>query len=76
MAVELDTEPRVVAVPDDLASALAKSKKAQALWDKMSYTHKREYVEAIENSKRPETRKKWIAKTIEALSQKPGERNI
>ena len=76
LKVELDTEPRIVKVPDDLAAALAKSKKAQALWDKMSYSHKREYVEAIEAAKRPETRKKWITRTLEGLTQKPSERNI
>ncbi len=76
LIVEADTEPRVVAVPEDLAAAFKKSKKLSAAWEKISYTHKREYVEAIEKSKHPDTRRKWIERTIDALNQKPGERKI
>jgi len=68
--IELDTEKRTVAIPDDLASALAKNKTAAAAWEKMSYTHKREYVESIENAKRPETRRRRIEKTLDALEKK------
>jgi hypothetical protein len=68
--VELDTEKRSVAIPDDLAAALAKNKTAAAIWEKMSYTHKREYVESIERAKRPETRRRRIEKTLDALEKK------
>jgi hypothetical protein len=68
--IELDTEKRTVAIPDDLAAALAKNKTAAAVWEKMSYTHKREYVESVERAKRPETRRRRIEKTLDALEKK------
>lgn len=64
--IELDDEPRVVEVPDDLAAALDLSAVRQK-WEKLSYSHQREYVEAIEDAKKPETRARRIAKTVEAL---------
>ena len=76
LMVEADTEPRVVVVPEDLAAALKKSKKLISAWEKMSYTHKREFAEAIEKAKHPETRRKWIERTLEALNQKLDERKI
>jgi hypothetical protein len=68
--MELDSERRVVTVPDDLAAALKANKKASAAWDKLSYSHRREHVEAIAAAKRPETRVRRITKTIEMLENK------
>jgi Bacteriocin-protection, YdeI or OmpD-Associated/Domain of unknown function (DUF1905) len=62
--MELDTEPRTVEVPDDLRSALTKDPAAQAAFDKLSFTHRREYVEWVEGAKRPETRTRRIAATV------------
>jgi hypothetical protein len=70
VSIELDKELRAVAIPDDLAAALKKSKKGTAAWEKMSYTHRREYVQSIESAKRPETRARRIAKTIDMLEKK------
>ena len=39
-------------VPADLEAALAADPDAQAAWDRLSYTHRREHVEAIEEAKR------------------------
>src|SRR5512145_179207 len=44
ITVELDTEPRVLEIPDDLTKALKKDKEARAFFDKLSYTHQKEYV--------------------------------
>jgi hypothetical protein len=66
--MELDTEPRKVDVPADLAAALAVAPKAQAAFDKLSFTHQREYVEWVEEAKRPETRERRIAATVERLA--------
>ena len=68
VVVERDTEPRVVTPPADLARAIKANKDAQALWDKLSYTHKREHVEAIEGAKRPETRQRRIERAVEMLA--------
>lgn len=69
ITVELDTEPRVVEVPKDLIKELKKHKEAKAFFDKLSYTHKREYVMWINEAKREETRQSRIAKTIEMLKK-------
>ncbi len=67
VTLELDAAPRTIEPPTDLAQALAASPAAQARWDKLSYSHRKEYVAAIEEAKRPETRARRIAKTIEHL---------
>jgi hypothetical protein len=63
-----DEEPRVITPPADFARALRANKAARAAWNKLSYTHCKEYAQAIEEAKRPETRARRIAKAIEALS--------
>ena len=69
ITVELDTEPRVIEVPKDLAKELKKHKEAKAFFDKLSYTHKREYVMWINEAKKEETRQNRIVKTIEMLKK-------
>jgi bifunctional DNA-binding transcriptional regulator/antitoxin component of YhaV-PrlF toxin-antitoxin module len=66
--VELDTEPRVVEVPADLAAALAGVPAAQAAFGALSYSHQRAHVLAVEGAKAAATREKRIAKVVEALS--------
>ena len=66
--VTLDEAPREVVVPPDLAKALAKHKGAKAAYDKLSYTHRKEYVRWAEEAKAGETRSRRIAKMIERLS--------
>jgi hypothetical protein len=69
VGIELDDQPRVVEVPADLARALAKDKAAKAAFEKLSYTHKREHVTAVESAKKPETRERRIAKAIAQLRE-------
>jgi hypothetical protein len=69
VTVELDMEPRVVQVPKDLARALNKDKDAKAFFEKLSFTHKREYVTWIEEAKKEETRQNRIMKTMEMLKK-------
>ena len=70
--MELDTEPRRVTVPSDLRSEFAANGDAKAAFAKLSYTHQREYVEWIEEAKRPETRARRIAAAVERVrSGKP-----
>lgn len=68
VVMEVDDIPRIVAVPDDLMSALGTDKKALAAFEKMSYSHKSEYVKWIEDAKKPETRKRRIEKTLEKIT--------
>jgi uncharacterized protein YdeI (YjbR/CyaY-like superfamily) len=64
VTMELDTEPRRVTLPADLRAALAADPTAKSAFAKLSYTHKREYVEWVEEAKRPETRARRIIATV------------
>ena len=70
VVVAPDETERKVTPPDDLVAALAKSRRAQAAWDKLSYTHKREHVDAIEEAKKPDTRARRVAKAISLLEHR------
>ena len=63
--IELDTEPREVAVPDDLAAAL--DEPVRAVFDALAYSHRKEWVRWVEEAKKPETRAARIEKTVESL---------
>ncbi len=66
--VVLDAEPRVVVEPPDLTEALDAMPAARAAYDRLSYSHRREHVRAIETAKKPETRARRIAAAVEKLS--------
>jgi Bacteriocin-protection, YdeI or OmpD-Associated/Domain of unknown function (DUF1905) len=68
--IELDTEPRTIAAPDDLVAELDADPALRAAWDRLSFTHQREHVEVIESAKRPETRQRRIAKALEMIRSK------
>ena len=74
ITVEPDTEPRVLEIPDDLTKALSQDEEAKAFFDKLSYTHRKEYVNWINEAKKEETRQNRLIKTIEMLKQ--GKRGI
>ena len=67
--VERDTEPREITVPDDLANALAADSSARETFERLSYTHRKEYVEWIAEAKRDETRRRRIEKAILLLRE-------
>lgn len=62
-----DKEERVVEVADDIVSVFNESPEAKALFDKMSYTHKKEYIRWIEEAKKPETRENRKIKMIQMI---------
>lgn len=67
VTIERDEAPRVVDVPGDLAAALATEEAASEAFTGLSYSHQREYVEWIEQAKRPETRARRVAQAIARL---------
>jgi len=67
--IELDTEPREVTVPPDLAEALDGDADAKRFFDGLSYSHKRRHVLAIEDAKTAETRQRRVAKAVSMLRE-------
>ncbi len=67
VTLALDLDERTVETPPDLAAALAKDKEAAQAWERLSFTHKREHVEAILGAKKAETRARRVAKALELL---------
>lgn len=68
ITMERDTAERFIVPPKDFADVLSKNKTAAAAWEKLSYTHRKEHVNAFEEAKKPETRMRRIEKAIEMLS--------
>jgi hypothetical protein len=65
----LDTGPRTVEVPRALAAALATDPAAQAKFDALAFTHRKEYTRWIAEAKRPETREKRVQQALQMLAE-------
>ena len=67
--LELDTAPREVAVPDELAAALDAEPAARATFEALSYSNKSWHVLQVTGAKTDDTRQRRIARSIEVLRQ-------
>ncbi len=68
-----DTEERIVEIPNDVQELFHHHKNAFDLFQKMSYTHRKEYIRWITDAKKIETRETRKVKMIEMiLSGKKG----
>jgi Bacteriocin-protection, YdeI or OmpD-Associated/Domain of unknown function (DUF1905) len=67
--VELDTAPREVTVPADLAAALDAEPDARRTFDGLSYSNKSWHVLQVTGAKTDETRQRRIARSVDALKQ-------
>jgi hypothetical protein len=67
--IELDTAPREVAIPADLAAALDAEPAARRTFDGLSYSNRNYVVTQVEGAKSAETRERRIAKSVEALRE-------
>lgn len=65
--LELDTAPREVTVPPDLAAALDAEPEARRTFDKLSYSNRSWHVLQVDGAKSPETRSRRIEKSVAAL---------
>ena len=65
--IELDTEERVVDVPDDLKKEFKKNPKAEAFYNTLSFTNRKEYAVWITSAKKEETRERRRGDTIKKL---------
>ena len=69
ITVERDDQPRVVDVPDDLAQALARDPEASQVFESLSFTNRKEYVNWITSAKRTETRQRRLVEVPALLRQ-------
>jgi hypothetical protein len=67
VAIEVDSEPREVAVPADLAAALEADPAARQAFDHLSYSNKRLHVLSVEDAKTSETRQRRVEKVLAKL---------
>src|SRR5260370_20561475 len=73
--LELDTDKREVKPPADFAKVLKAAPQAWDRWREMSFSHQREYAEAVEEAKKPETRARRIAGAVKIIrARKPRKR--
>ncbi|OKL40955.1 YdeI/OmpD-associated family protein [Pontibacter flavimaris] len=65
----IDRKAKTVALPDDLKEALQEAGLLEA-FESMAFTHRKEHVVAVLEAKRPETRTRRIAKTVEEMAKR------
>jgi len=67
VVIRLDTAPREVVVPKDFSDALEKSPKARRTFANYAFSHRKEYVNWIEDAKQPETRQRRIDQAVRMI---------
>ena len=65
--LERDLEPRTVTIPEDLDELLNQEPDLKKRFLKMAYTHQNEYVQHLEDAKKPETRQRRLEKIMREL---------
>jgi Bacteriocin-protection, YdeI or OmpD-Associated/Domain of unknown function (DUF1905) len=69
VVIELDEEPREVRVPTALGDALQRDEQARMTFERLAYTHRREYARWIDEAKAEETRDRRVRKAIDMLRE-------
>jgi hypothetical protein len=64
----IDVESRTITAPAELQHLFAKNKKANAFFETLSFTNKKEYLLWINSAKKEETKQARLQATIEKLS--------
>jgi Bacteriocin-protection, YdeI or OmpD-Associated/Domain of unknown function (DUF1905) len=72
--IELDTEKREIKPPGDLINALKATPPAWDRWRELSFTHQREYVKAIEEARKPETRARRVESAVQKIAARPAKK--
>ncbi|GGM43732.1 YdeI/OmpD-associated family protein [Dactylosporangium sucinum] len=70
--LELDTAPRAVEVPADLAAALDAAPGAHRRFTELSYSNQRRHVLSVEGARTAETRQRRVAKVLLDLDPEGG----
>jgi hypothetical protein len=63
----VDTAPRVLVVPGDLAAALDAAPAARSAFDALSYSNRRRHTLAVDGAKAADTRARRITKVVDDL---------
>jgi uncharacterized protein YdeI (YjbR/CyaY-like superfamily) len=71
---EPDVATRDVTPPADLVRALREAPPAWERWLELSFSHRREHVEAIEEAKKPETRRRRIEGAVAMIAARPAKK--
>ncbi len=67
--LELDTEPREVALRADLAEALRADETAASAYEALSYSRRQRLVLPIDDAKSPQARARRVLRAVEALRE-------
>lgn len=67
--ITVDDAPREVAVPDDLAAALATDAAASAFFETLPYTARKEFATWVADAKRPDTRQRRLDESLRLLRE-------
>jgi hypothetical protein len=66
VVIERDTEPRTVALPEELAAALVAADLG-GTFSALAFSHRKEYAQWVAEAKKPETRLRRADKAVEML---------
>jgi hypothetical protein len=69
VTLALDTAPRVVEVPPELAAALEADLTARAFFDGLSYSNKRVFTLSVEGTSNPETKARRVEKAMALMRE-------
>lgn len=69
VTLALDTAPRVVEVPSELAAALEADPTARAFFDGLSYSNKRVFTLIVEGTSNPETKARRVEKAMALMRE-------
>ena len=69
VALELDTAPREVEIPDDLAAAMAEQPRSRTFFDSLTDSQRKLFVDSVTSAKKPETRAKRVTAAVTALAE-------
>ena len=65
--LQRDRDDRIIEVSPEIKKVIASNKAAETTWNSLSYTHQKEWVRAIGEAKREETKQARIKKMMDAL---------
>lgn len=69
VAMELDSEERLVEIPEVVQKVFAENEEAGKVFEKLSYTRKKDFVDLIMDAKKESTREKRIAQMLEEIDK-------